>query len=207
MHIPRDVQFVVFFVLKDITHVLLTTQSSVTTSEPTSGTTFGSTSGNAVTIISIFISLLLVFGIAGLLIWYFVCVRSKGFTFPRMLKMSRENSPNLDVTQQGVQPQYTCNLHPTLEMQLSTGNTSPMYQVSNLQDPTHPYENVMIGPANEIEENMMKYVHISDEDQQPVDSNEAVYENNPSMNESAVYCNYTGHPNDEHDDIYIIPSE
>ncbi|GCB71047.1 hypothetical protein scyTo_0001443 [Scyliorhinus torazame] len=203
MHIPRDVPLVVFFVFKDITYVILT----VTTTEPTSGTTFGPTSGDAAIIISIVISLLLVFGIVGLLIWYFVCVRSKGFNFPRMLKKSRENSPNLDVTQQDVQPQYSCNLQPTLEMQLSTGNTIPKYQVDNLQDPTHPYENVMIGPVNQIEENVMNYVYISDEDQQPVDSNEAVYENSPSMNESAVYCNYAGHINDEHDDTYIIPSE
>ncbi|XP_041059465.1 uncharacterized protein LOC121286340 isoform X2 [Carcharodon carcharias] len=204
MLIPRDLMLVVFICLKDTTS---------STTPPTTSTTQQSPESSS-KVILIVIPILVLLGIAGVLIWCFVRTRSEGFNFPSML--TRTRSSKLD-TAQDVQQQDVCNPQAAADCsigQYSSSNASPTYQVNHALYSTQPnYENVMIGPVSQAEEYVMKPGYVSPADHQtcqfsqPMDYDEAIYENNPSMNDSAVYCNYTSQPNNENDDTYIIPSE
>ncbi|XP_067881515.1 uncharacterized protein [Heterodontus francisci] len=206
MLISRGLMLIVFIFLKYSTS---TTPSSESTTQPVMNL-------SGIYALAIVIPLLLVLGIAGLLIWCYVHNGSKGFHFPRLQKWLRESATEEDATQSDVQQRYIYKPRPnnSSSEQLSSSNASPTYQVNHTLPLTqHNYENVMIGPISQTEEVVTNSAFISPavlqqfQASQSMDYDEGIYENNPSVHDSAVYYNYTGRPKDENDDTYIIPSE
>ncbi|XP_060686228.1 uncharacterized protein LOC132819006 [Hemiscyllium ocellatum] len=195
-----EIILVIFIFLKDCT---MSTATPITQSL---------NNGSAVNVPAIVIPVLLIPAIIGLIVWGYIHFRSKGFYIPNVLMRSRRSDSGLDERQLDNQQEHIYNSKITNHSaeRVSSSNTSPKYEANHALYHAQPnYENVMIDPNNQPENS--EFTSAADHQQiqisPTVDYNETIYENSSSLDISPVYCNYTGPPNDENDDTYIIPSE
>ncbi|XP_051901545.1 uncharacterized protein LOC127587330 [Pristis pectinata] len=158
-------------------------------------------------VLSTVIPLLVVLGLAGLLIWLYLCTQSKRVNF------SRASTRRVNTTPPDIQNKYSTHVVNCSAEQFSSSEALPTCHVNNALYAQQNYENVMIDPTNQAVECTTKpacepfAASEQNEVLQAMDFDDHIYENNPLASNSAVYCNYTDLAGFEEDDTYIIPSE